>query len=464
MRSALVFLCLVLAAFGRAEKSYIGLYMQGTRIGYAVSQSFDVNEHGAVLRSDSKTVMSAGLLGSDVKVIINSSTWSDAQDKTVRMEFNVESAGRTQSTLARFVSAQKIELDVDNNGQKTQRTIDIPVGAKVVDDAVAAISLEGMGKGSKQTVYVLDPMTATLVKNEVELVGPTKTIVKGQTFSAYLILVKEPRATTRAFMSAKGDLIKIEGPMGMEMIPCTEEEALAEIGPRPNTADLAFGTAIRPNKTIDPASLKRLRLRITGTDLGRLPSDEHQSTKKEKSGWILEIHPAPLDRATTIEQAASQKPDWIKPSMNISCEAPEIQSLAKEFVGSATTVADATERIRRGVNRLMRPDAGIGVLRDATEVLKTKEGVCRDYATLCAALLRAAKVPTRLASGLVYQDGAFYYHAWVEVWDGYRWTAQDPTRDEKVGAGHLKLAHGNVEEAFTFTVLDKVKMEVVSAR
>ena len=113
----------------------------------------------------------------------------------------------------------------------------------------------------------------------------------------------------------------------------------------------------------------------------------------------------------------------------------------------------------------MSPNAGIGVLRDASEVLKTKEGVCRDYAILTATILRAANIPARLASGLVYAQEAFYYHAWTEYWDGKRWIGLDSTRPSgKVTAGHVKLAHGSVEEAFLFTFLDKARIQVLNLK
>ena len=113
----------------------------------------------------------------------------------------------------------------------------------------------------------------------------------------------------------------------------------------------------------------------------------------------------------------------------------------------------------------MTPNAGIGVLRDAGEVLRTKEGVCRDYAVLTAAVLRAAGVPTRLASGLVSWDGTFYYHAWCEVWDGANWVGVDSTTpDHQLAANHVKLADGSVESAFAFTFLDRAKVEVLGTR
>ena len=78
---------------------------------------------------------------------------------------------------------------------------------------------------------------------------------------------------------------------------------------------------------------------------------------------------------------------------------------------------------------------------------------------------RAAGVPTRLASGLVSWDGTFYYHAWCEVWDGARWIGVDSTTaDKQLAANHVKLSDGDVERAFTFTFLDRAKVEVLGSR
>jgi transglutaminase-like putative cysteine protease len=140
-------------------------------------------------------------------------------------------------------------------------------------------------------------------------------------------------------------------------------------------------------------------------------------------------------------------------------------ALAKKIVGSTTDTAKAAEKIRSHVNSIMTPDAGIGILRDANEVLKTRVGVCRDYAILTATLCRAAKLPTKLASGLVSFDGTFYYHAWVEVFTGTKWVPYDsiPSAPE-FSATHVKLSEGNVDTAFAFTVLSGAKIEVLEQK
>ena len=51
---------------------------------------------------------------------------------------------------------------------------------------------------------------------------------------------------------------------------------------------------------------------------------------------------------------------------------------------------------------------------DPDEVLRTKKGICYDYASLFAAMTRAQGIPTKLVKGYLGPDGL--YHAWNEVY------------------------------------------------
>ena len=54
-----------------------------------------------------------------------------------------------------------------------------------------------------------------------------------------------------------------------------------------------------------------------------------------------------------------------------------------------------------------------GYIPDPDSVLAAKKGICFDYASLTAAMLRSQGVPTRLITGYAYPD---IYHAWNEVY------------------------------------------------
>lgn len=78
-------------------------------------------------------------------------------------------------------------------------------------------------------------------------------------------------------------------------------------------------------------------------------------------------------------------------------------------------------------------------LPDVDEILKSNKGICYDYSSLLAAMLRSNSIPTKLVTG--YSQNLNAFHAWNEVYtpetgwialdkvyfDGKDWKLMDPT-------------------------------------
>lgn len=450
-----------------AETTYLGLYMQGSKIGYSSYASMPERLNGnATTRTDSSTVMDTGLLGTTMKIEMTSTTWTTTKGAPIRMKFTMSSGGRTQKVDAVFGNG-KVVATVDNSGHKSSKTLPIP-GGTVVDDPLTLVVNGGMKVGATKSLYVLDPMTVSFIKNDVRLIGKAQADVHGKKVDSTLVEIADPRATMRVYLTGKGDLVRADGPMGIEMYPVTKVVALGKSSKYTPSVDLAFSTSLKTDIPIeDPAHVTGLKLRIIGRNLSQLPTGEYQTVSKDGDAWVVDVHPPQIsaDKGGSISAARAQKPEWAKPSMNLPSNTGRFLALAKKVVGTNQDVQPAAFAIREYVHSIMSPNAGIGVLRDANEVLDSKEGVCRDYAVLTTTLLRAAGIPARLASGIVNWDGTFYYHAWAEAWDGHHWIGIDSTSDDnQISAAHVKLGEGSVEQAFAFTFLDKAKIEVLEAK
>ena len=82
--------------------------------------------------------------------------------------------------------------------------------------------------------------------------------------------------------------------------------------------------------------------------------------------------------------------------------------------------------------------------------LRSRQGVCQDFAHIMIALVRNARIPCRYVSGYLYHssenahpsaDGAT--HAWVEaLLPGVGWVGFDPTINRLVGERHIRTAIG----------------------
>ncbi|MBR1520810.1 MAG: transglutaminase family protein [Bacteroidaceae bacterium] len=76
----------------------------------------------------------------------------------------------------------------------------------------------------------------------------------------------------------------------------------------------------------------------------------------------------------------------------------------------------------------------------AAEVLKSRQGVCQDFAHLMIAFCRQQGIPARYVNGFLEGEGET--HAWVEIFDGYNWLGFDPTHNRCITDGYVKIAHG----------------------
>ncbi|MEM0372712.1 MAG: transglutaminase-like domain-containing protein [archaeon] len=90
----------------------------------------------------------------------------------------------------------------------------------------------------------------------------------------------------------------------------------------------------------------------------------------------------------------------------------------------------------------------------ASEVLSVRQGVCVDYSSLTAALLRASGIPARYAEGYyLLSDGSAEPHAWVEAYvPGSGWLPVDPANGVTASANLLKESSGSDPSELVDTV------------
>ena len=100
---------------------------------------------------------------------------------------------------------------------------------------------------------------------------------------------------------------------------------------------------------------------------------------------------------------------------------------------------------------------------NALQVLKTRTGDCNEHTQLFVALARAIGLPARIAAGLAYVDGKFYYHAWPEVLLG-GWVAVDPTFGQfPADAAHLRLTVGGLpRQTELLRLMGNLQIDVLS--
>jgi transglutaminase-like putative cysteine protease len=157
----------------------------------------------------------------------------------------------------------------------------------------------------------------------------------------------------------------------------------------------------------------------------------------------------------------------LRPEPLVESDAPEIREEARKAVGSEAGNRQRAERLVRYVHALLEKKPTVS-LPSALEVLRTRVGDCNEHTALYVAMARALGLPARVAVGLVYLRGGFYYHAWPEVWiaegpgDGL-WLPVDPTLNQfPADATHVRLARGGLErQAAVLGLVGRARLEVL---
>jgi transglutaminase-like putative cysteine protease len=193
--------------------------------------------------------------------------------------------------------------------------------------------------------------------------------------------------------------------------------------------------------------------------------------RKEGETWSVTYHVGARDLPETCLPAAGPGAEGPglgdAPYLNVTD--PAIRRQAEALAGEERDRGLIARRIRAWVRGHVTKLTNVGAPRGAAEIMTSRDGVCRDFATLFAAVARAAGVPTRLCSGVLYFREGFFYHAWVEcrLTDGEDgWYAFDPTLDDDfVDATHIKFAQGDPAAMFgVVRVVGRIRAEVIEFR
>jgi transglutaminase-like putative cysteine protease len=211
----------------------------------------------------------------------------------------------------------------------------------------------------------------------------------------------------------------------------------------------------------DSRDVRRVRLRIDGLDFDR---SDMTGAGQSLDGDVLEIRDP---RSLAALPTPADLSRFLKPEPLLESDDPTIRAQADASVAGVSGALARAERLTRAVNALLDKKPTVS-LPSARDVLRTKVGDCNEHTALFVAMARSIGLPARIAVGLAYTKGAFYYHAWPEVYidDGNgrgRWLPADPTFNEfPADALHVRLLRGGLEkQASILPLIGKVTIDVL---
>ena len=466
-----------LARYGSAAE-WRGVYYRGEKVGFTVSQSKPTAD-GFELQEDARLMMS--LLGATTAAKIRTTAQLDSAFALRSFDFSLDPGTGPVQVTGR-VAGRHVSLTITTSSgtQTEERDLpDVPVLSLNLPRRLAA---QGFKPGTQQRLLVFDPATLSnetvtidIGRREiVSVYAPAVVTVGGRQLRsrtdrpipAFRVDLTFAGLKTSAWVTDTGEVVREESPLGL--LSVREAPADAQrlaIGGRIQ-GDLLESAAVQPrrstkNRIDDPRDVRRIRIEIDGADLA---NPEMRGAGQSIDGNVLQIVDA---RSLRAEPADADVARYLRPEPLIESDDPAIKAEAAAAVAGVSDPRQRAERLTRYVNSLLDKKPTVS-LPSAREVLRTKVGDCNEHTALYVAMARAAGIPSRIAVGLAYVRGAFYYHAWPEVYiDEGRgrglWIPVDPTFNQfPADATHVRMMRGGLDrQAAILPLIGHLKMDII---
>jgi hypothetical protein len=257
--------------------------------------------------------------------------------------------------------------------------------------------------------------------------------------------------------------VEMPGLGELMLVRTDQKDALKPIGKVP---DLFAQQSIVLNKRIaNPHGQSAIVYKVTLaappediSDIGKMfaTGDGRQQIKNITKN-SFELHVKAVRGPTANAKPGPVDKQFTESNFFVNCDDELVRKIARNAVGKETEPWNKARLIESFVKNYitnMNFDSGIAT---ADWVARNREGDCKQFGMLTAAMCRAEGIPSRTAVGLVYhvdRDGTpkLSYHMWAEVNIKGQWIGLDATLGmNQIGAAHLKISDSSWYETRSFT-------------
>ena len=461
-----------LARYGSSAQ-WRGVYYRGEKLGFTVSQTVPIDggdegeAGGFELQEDGQLQMA--LLGAHTITTLRTTARVNRAFELQSFEFSLD-PGTGPIRIGGRVRDLDLHISITSGGRTRTEVRRLAERPMLSLNLVRRLADTGLTPGSVHQWTMFDPATlrnapVTIRVGERELVRSA-----GTPIPAFRVDMEFTGLKTTAWITDTGEIVREESPLGFITVREPPERARALAIDGRIRRDLLEASAVVPTAEPrtpplppidDPRNVRRLRMRVEGADLS---SPELQGVGQRIDGDIVEIIDAQKLVAGPLDRDLAQ---YLRAEPFIESDDPDIRAAAEEAVGMAVGTRARAEALTRFVSSTVQKKPTVS-LPSAREVLRTRIGDCNEHTALFVAMARAAGIPARIAVGLAFVRGAFYYHAWAEVYidegaaRGF-WLPVDPTFNQfPADATHFRLARGGLDkQAAIIPLIGRVRITML---
>ena len=451
-------------------RNWYGLYMQDHKVGYLSSEIAKLTGADGSWKTSDLVTIKSQFEGSEFSMSLEDTRFYDGLDHAIDSNYlKIQSPAGNIEVVGMRAGKSSYNLTTRIAGAETINQLDyIPDFLDSVLFVVDQITNANLVIGDSFSVLYFEP-TPPLQKSvhhKLSMQNIEKNMLNGVESKIYTVNIYYPEYDMAVQTKYNGDGLLLDGQFGAEMTCRIEPEQKAKEITEPfNIYDISL---VKTNaKIAEPQKLRSIDILISGVNPRDLPEMGNQKIiEKSAESALIEIGRRPeVGYAAEISDIRKSHMRYLAPDLLIQSDDPKIIALANSIVGQIKNGYEAATKINqwvyRNISKQFSPE-----LSNALTTFKSRKGDCGEHAVLAIALMRAAGIPAREVSGLIYwpPGDSFGYHAWIEVYVG-EWIQLDPSwGEDNPNPSHIALAIGDLpgRQGVLSRLLGKIKIEIVS--
>lgn len=444
LSGAYLFLCLLLPASaqifsvdidssnppeGVFSEEWSEMFINGDKVGYTHTS---LERQGDTIITREETFMHMGRGPTSITTMSTSKTRETLDGEPISILDITREGQRTKTQVIHF-TPEGATIQVNDGTRSWTREADLEPGFLLSWSFVRELEQQNLqpGESFDARTYVPDivldqtlPVTTRyLGEDEITLDGTTHQAIK---IEQTLTLVFLPLKVT-VWIRQDGKLLLMEMPFGgmdITMLGSTEEKAKASFTP----PDFFTNTLIPLNRSIpEDAERVTFTLRPQVESVPEIPETAYQSVVRNDDGTVSVTV---VRGELTFSGEEDVDPVYLEASPLVDFEDPAIANLVAQADLDSLSPEDKVRRLVEIADRAISNKSMDLGFATASEAVELSEGDCTEHSLLLTALGRAAGIPTRGASGVVYFRGengepVMGYHMWAQIWNGSKWLDVD---------------------------------------
>lgn len=457
------------AAFAKIDappisERWFGIYVNSERVGF-YRQRIDEAEDGYRIEGNGSVRMKVMSFSKEASM---RETYLVSKTLVLR-SFDVEqNVNASSSHVSGTVSGNAIHIKNEANGKTTDKILKLK-GDVYPGPALNLYPLmRGVSAGSLYKIQIFDPEELKIKEVQITVLGEGKTVEGLPALKLRNNLY--PFVNNDIWVDGHGNTLEESVREGLVTTKAEQPKALGAFISDWALAkkDLIYDfSLVRVNPPIkDPKNLSGLAIEIGyWNDAVPMLDGGGQQVEKRGNNRVM-FKTGSLANAGSESQQQKPVDAQLKPADKIESDAPEIMAQAKALATGVKSQEELARVLAFWTGDWLQDTIDDG--GSALDSFKGKSGNCQTHARLYTALARAAGIPTKFVSGLVYLEGkGFLYHSWAESFIGDHWVSVDPTYKQlPADPTHIKLLEGHLPEnmAPIIAIIGRIRITVIDSK